>query len=47
MGHFIDVRDVSKTFRVSKRSSGVLGMLMNLAAPKYEKKSSTKCKFFY
>lgn len=42
MGHFIDVRDVSKTFRVSKRSSGVLGMLMNLAAPKYEKKKAVR-----
>lgn len=42
MGHFIDVRDVSKMFRVSKRSSGVLGMLMNLAAPKYEKKKAVR-----
>lgn len=42
MSHFIEVCNVSKTFRISKRPSGMLGMLMNLAAPKYEKKKAVQ-----
>lgn len=36
----IEVNEVSKTFRVSKRSAGIPGMLANLVAPKYEKKQA-------
>lgn len=39
---FIDVEQVSKSFRINKRSAGVAGMLMNLVAPKYEKKQAVK-----
>ncbi len=39
---FIDVEQVSKSFRINKRSAGVTGMLMNLVAPKYEKKQAVK-----
>ena len=35
---YIEVNNVSKTFRVSKRSAGIPGMLANLVAPKYEQK---------
>lgn len=35
---FIEVKEVSKTFKVSKRSAGIPGMLANLVVPKYEKK---------
>ena len=31
---FIEVKDVSKTFKISKRRSGVPGMLANLFVPK-------------
>lgn len=34
----IEVSDVSKTFKVSKRSAGIPGMLANMVAPKYVKK---------
>ena len=37
---FIEVNNVSKAFRVSKRSAGIPGMLANLVAPKYEKKQA-------
>ncbi|MGN0674886.1 MAG: ATP-binding cassette domain-containing protein [Oscillospiraceae bacterium] len=39
---FIEVKDVSKTFKISKRRSGVPGMLANLFVPKYEKKEAVK-----
>lgn len=39
---FIDVEQVSKSFRINKRSAGVTGMLLNLVAPKYEKKQAVK-----
>lgn len=39
---FIEVKNVSKTFKISKRRSGVPGMLANLFAPKYEKKEAVK-----
>lgn len=37
---FIEVNEVSKAFRVSKRSAGIPGMLANLVVPKYEKKQA-------
>lgn len=39
---FIEVRDISKTFKISKRRGGALGMLANLFAPKFEKKKAVK-----
>ena len=39
---FIEVKEVSKTFQVSKRSAGIPGMLANLVVPKYEKKVAVK-----
>ncbi len=39
---FIEVREVSKTFKISKRQSGVLGMFSNLFVPKFEKKEAVK-----
>ena len=36
----IEVNEVSKAFRVSKRSAGISGMLVNLVAPKYENKQA-------
>lgn len=39
---FIEVRDVCKTFKVSKRRAGVTGMVANLFAPKFEKKAAVK-----
>ena len=42
MSSFIEVENVSKTFRVNKRSAGVTGMLANLIAPKYEVKHAVK-----
>lgn len=42
MSSFIEVSDVSKTFRVSKRSAGIPGMLANLVAPRYEKKEAVR-----
>ena len=42
MSHFIEVSNVSKTFRVSKRSKGIPGMVANLFVPKYEKKQAVK-----
>ncbi len=40
MEHFIEVNEVSKTFKVSKRAAGIPGMLANLVAPKVEKKKA-------
>ena len=37
---FIEVNDVSKSFRVSKRSAGIPGMLANLIVPKFETKQA-------
>lgn len=39
---FIEVKDVSKTFKISKRRSGVPGMLANLFVPKFDKKEAVK-----
>lgn len=42
MSEFIEVDNVSKMFKVSKRSAGIPGMIANLFAPKYEKKEAVK-----
>ncbi len=42
MSGFIEVKNVSKTFKVSKRASGVPGMVANLFVPKFEKKQAVK-----
>ena len=42
MSSFIQVENVSKTFRINKRAAGVSGMLANLIAPKYEIKQAVK-----
>ncbi len=39
---FIEVREISKTFKISKRRGGALGMFANLFAPKFEKKEAVK-----
>ncbi|MDE7327592.1 MAG: ATP-binding cassette domain-containing protein [Lachnospiraceae bacterium] len=39
---FIEVKNVSKVFRINRRKSGVTGMLANLFVPKYEKKEAVK-----
>ncbi len=36
----IEVKHVSKSFRVSKRNSGIPGMVANLLVPKYEQKTA-------
>ncbi|HEX3075909.1 MAG TPA: ATP-binding cassette domain-containing protein [Lachnospiraceae bacterium] len=38
MNHFIDVDEVSKVFKVNKRSKGIPGMMANMIRPKYEQK---------
>lgn len=40
MSHFINVSEVSKTFKVSRRSKGISGMFANMFAPKYEYKKA-------
>lgn len=42
MGNLIEVRDVCKTFRVSKRGRGIPGMVANLFVPRYEKRHAVK-----
>lgn len=39
---FIEVKNISKTYKVSKRKSGVPGMVANLFMPKFEKKEAVK-----
>ena len=39
---FIEVNEVSKTFRINKRQGGITGMIANLFVPKYEKKQAVK-----
>lgn len=36
--NYIEVRNVSKSFRISKRQKGILGSVANLLIPRYEKK---------
>ena len=42
MSSFIDVKNVSKTFKVNKRKAGIAGMVANLVAPSYERKQAVK-----
>lgn len=42
MSEFIEVENVSKVFRVSKRAAGIPGMVANLLVPRYEKKEAVK-----
>ena len=37
---FIEVNNISKSFRVSKRSAGIPGMLANMIVPKYEERKA-------
>lgn len=37
---FIDVKEVSKTFKVNKRSAGIPGMIANMFVPKFENKKA-------
>lgn len=39
---FIEVKNVSKEFKISKRGAGLSGMLKNFVAPKYEIKQAVK-----
>ena len=39
---FIEVKNISKTYKVSKRKSGMPGMIANLFTPKFEKKEAVK-----
>ena len=39
---FIEVENISKKYKVSKRSSGIPGMIANLFVPKYEDKQAVK-----
>ena len=39
---FIEVKNIRKTYRVSKRRSGIPGMVANMFAPKYEKREAVK-----
>lgn len=39
---FIEVNHISKAYRISKRKSGIPGMVANLIAPKYEKKEAVR-----
>ena len=36
--NYVEVRNVSKSFRISKRQKGILGSVANLLIPRYEKK---------
>lgn len=40
MGHFIEVENVNKVFKVSKRKKGLVGMAANLIHPQYEYKKA-------
>lgn len=42
MEHMIEVKDLNKTFKVSKREKGFGGMLANLVSPKYEYREAVK-----
>lgn len=47
MSHFIEVTEISKTFKVSKRSKGIPGMFANMFCPKYEYKNAVDNISFY
>lgn len=40
--NFIEVKNVSKTFKVSRRRAGAIGAMANVFAPKFEKKEAVK-----
>ncbi len=42
MSSFIEVKNVSKSFKVSKRPKGIPGNIANLFVPKYEEKKAVK-----
>ena len=42
MNSFIEVKNVSKSFKVSKRAKGIPGTIANLFVPKYEEKRAVK-----
>lgn len=42
MSYLIEASNVSKVYKISKRSAGVPGMLANLVAPRYEKREAVK-----
>lgn len=42
MGELIEVKNVSKTFQVSRRAKGVPGMVANLFIPRYEKRQAVR-----
>ena len=37
---FIEVKNISKEFKVNKRSAGIPGMIANMFAPKFEIKKA-------
>ena len=37
---FIEVKNISKEFKVNKRSAGIPGMIANMFVPKYEIKKA-------
>ena len=39
---FIEVSNITKSFRVSRRSAGILGMLANMVRPKFEERKAVK-----
>ena len=39
---FIEVQNLKKTFKISKRSKGIPGMLANMVVPKFEEKQAVK-----
>ncbi len=42
MESFIEVKNVSKSFKISKRAKGIPGSVANLFVPRYEKKEAVK-----
>lgn len=40
MSHYIEVDQVTKEFKVSKRNKGIPGMVANMLVPKYELKKA-------
>lgn len=42
MGELIEVKNISKTFKVSKRAKGIPGMMANLIMPRYDKRQAVK-----
>lgn len=42
MSELIEVKNVSKTFKVSRRAKGIPGMVANLFVPRYEKRQAVK-----